>query len=286
VDFTMWVISGESLIMATLGFEANKRALGFWAKALSCLLWASVAHGASVTVAAAASLKPVLEALASSFKKQTSVDEVVFVFGSSGKLHTQVKEGAPFDLYFSADMEHPQNLFQQGYAAGAARIFARGRLALWTSRRSEVFQNFDFLLRSDVSRIALANPRLAPYGARAEEFLKRLGIYEGTKPRIVYGQDVGQVAQFSHAGIVQAAFLPLSLVLTSNLVAQGAYVVVPSALHSPLEQGFVITNRGASKELAKRFAEYVTTSEAQALFRKFGFSSVVDIANSRKKLLR
>jgi molybdate transport system substrate-binding protein len=254
-----------------------------FAKLLFCLLCTSVAQGASLTVAAAASLKPVLEALGSSFKKQNSADDVVFVFGSSGKLYTQVKAGAPFDLYFSADMEFARGLFRDGYAAGDAKVFARGQLVLWTSLKNEALKDFDFLLRTDVTRIAVANPKLAPYGARAEGFLKALGIYDRVKPKIVYGQDVAQAAQFGHAGSVQAAFLSHSLVLASDLVKQGNFVLIPGSLQGSLEQGFVISKRAANNELAKRFADYVTASEAQVILQKFGFSAAGDAASFRKK---
>jgi molybdate transport system substrate-binding protein len=247
------------------------------------LLSASVAQASSATIAAAASLKPVLEALASSFQKQNAGDDVAFVFGSSGKLFAQIKEGAPFEAYFSADMDFPRKLVFDRFASGEARVFAKGKLAFWTSLKNERLlkshdaQSFDFLAQPPVVRIAIANPKLAPYGARAEEVLRSVGLFEKVKSKIVFGQDVAQVAQFAHTGNVQAAFLPLSLVLASELSAQGRFVEVSSSLYGVLEQGFVLTKRGAENRVAKRFVDYVTTAEAQVILEKFGFLSVTRV---------
>jgi molybdate transport system substrate-binding protein len=234
----------------------------------------AAARAEEVTIATASSLKPAMETLAARFSTTNPKNSIKFVFGSSGKLITQIKEGAPFDIFFSADLDFPRELQKAGLAATAPKVFATGQLVLWSTLESSGISTLQALTNSNISRIAIANPKLAPYGARAEEALRAAGVYEKVKAKLVYGNDVAQAAQFAQTDNAQVAFIALSLALSPELARKGTYSLVPTSLHQPLEQGFVITKRAAGNALAQSFARFIETPEAATIFKQHGFNSL------------
>jgi molybdate transport system substrate-binding protein len=239
-----------------------------------CLLFSLRAPSASaetITIAAAANLRPAMEEVVKRFKIAHRGDEVILVFGSSGKAHAQIQQGAPYDLFFSADTALPQDLVNKGYAASEVKFYATGRLVLWRTNRSAPITLKD-LTAASIKRIAIANPKHAPYGKRAEEALRKMGLWEEVKPKLVYGEDIMQTAQFVQTGNVQVGIIALSLALNPQLAKRGSYWLIPDTLHQPLEQGYVILKHAAHKGLAHKFAAFISDHATRKVMTKYGFT--------------
>lgn len=244
---------------------------GAWLLAGSLLITAS-AHAEKITVAVAADLKFAMGEIVSDFEKAHPTDRVEVVFGSSGKLYTQIREGAPYDLFFSADIALPRELAREGLTASEARPYALGHLVLWSSSLDASKMTLGSLADPKIARVAIANPKHAPYGKRAEEALRSSGLWEKIEPKLVYGENVVQAAQFVLSGNAQAGLIPLSLALSPELAGKGGYRRIPESLHQPLEHGFVITKRAEANSLARLFADYVGSPPARAVMTRYGFA--------------
>lgn len=241
------------------------------------LLWLALLPGVlraeeRLLIATAANFKPAMQELIAQFKTARPDAEVEASFGSSGKLSAQIREGAPFDLFFSADMEFPQALAQSGHAATPARVYARGRLVLWSASMDARTVKPADLTDARFAKIAIANPRTAPYGARAEEALRASGLWEKVEGKLVFGENIAQTAQFVQSGNAQIGFIALSQALDPELAQRGAYARIDAALHSPLDQGYVITRHGADKPLARAFAALLDTAPARAIVERHGYA--------------
>ncbi len=228
-------------------------------------------HAEQIRVAAAADLKFALDEIAATFKQANPTDELDIIYGSSGKFLTQIQQGAPYDLYFSADIAFPRELVKAGYAATEVRPYAIGRIVLWSADRDASQMKLADLIDPTITRIAIANPRHAPYGQRAEEALRAAGLWELLEPKLVYGENVAQTAQFVQSGNAQVGIIALSLALSPTLATQGGYGPIPDNLHQPLEQGYIITKRAADKALARLFADYMGSATARAVMTRYGF---------------
>lgn len=224
-----------------------------------------------IRVAAAADLKFALDEIAASFKQANPTDEVDIIYGSSGKFFTQIQQGAPYDLYFSADIAFPRDLAKAGYAATEVRPYAVGRIVLWSADRDASQMQLADLTDPTITRLAIANPRHAPYGQRAEEALRAVGLWEQLEPKLVFGENVAQTAQFVQSGNAQVGIIALSLALSPTLVTMGGYGPISDHLHQPLEQGYIITTRAADKALARRFADHMGSATARAVMTRYGF---------------
>lgn len=231
----------------------------------------SAAHGDKVTIAAAADLKFAMDEIAASFRAANPADEVDVIYGSSGKFHTQIQQGAPYDLYFSADIAFPRALAKAGLAASEVKPYALGRIVLWSSTIDATKLTLASLTDPKIVRVAIANPKHAPYGRRAEEALRASGLWEKIESKLVYGENIAQTAQFVLTGNAQVGIVALSLALASELASKGSYWLVPSELHEPLEQGFVLTRRAAANPIAKRFADHMGSGPARAIMVRYGF---------------
>lgn len=240
--------------------------------ALACCCYLAAAGRAeTITVAAAADLQLAMDEIVAAFEAAHPADRVEVVYGSSGKLHTQIQQGAPFDLYFSADIELPRRLAAAGFAASEVRPYALGRIVLWSGSLDATRMTLVSLADPAIARIAIANPRHAPYGQRAEEALRASGLWERVESKLVFGESIAQAAQFVESGNAQVGILALSLALGSPLAAKGGYWLIPDALHQPLEQGYIVTQRGGGNELARRFADSMSGPAARAVMTRFGF---------------
>ena len=235
------------------------------------MLTATTAHAEKITVAAAADLKFAMDELVTDFNKNHSGNEVQIVYGSSGKFHTQIKQDAPYDLYFSADIAYPRELAKQGLAASEVKPYAVGRIVLWSAEMDVTKMTLANLIDPKITKIAIANPKHAPYGKRAEEALRSAGLWEKVQPKLVFGENISQATQYVQTGNAQVGIIALSLVRNSELSKKGGYYLIPDTMHNPLEQGYIITKRGANKTLAKQFSEYIGSKLARGVMIKYGF---------------
>jgi molybdate transport system substrate-binding protein len=231
----------------------------------------AAAAGRPLTIAAAANLRDVMQALVADFLKTQPDAKVDVVLGSSGKFAEQIAQGAPYDLFFSADLEYPQRLVTGQLASSTVRTYARGQLVLWSATRTGHDLTLADLASPTVRRVAIANPKLAPYGARAQQALEHAGIWDKVRTKLVYGENVSQTAQFADSGGVDVAIIPLSLALSPVLKQHGVYTIIPASQYAPLDQGFVILKRAAGDPLAASFAHYVVDIPARAIFASHGY---------------
>ena len=238
---------------------------------LCSLLFALSAQAGQITIAAAADLKFALDEIVSTFKKAHPGDTLEVIYGSSGKFHTQIQQGAPYDLYFSADIGFARELAKAGLAASEVKPYAIGRIVLWSNSLDASKLTLDSLADPKITRIAIANPKHAPYGKRAEEALRASGMWDKIEPKLVYGENIAHAAQFVQTGNAQVGIIALALAIYPELSRKGGYWLVPDTLHEPLEQGFIITQRAAGNALAKRFGDYMGDKAARAVMSKYGF---------------
>lgn len=229
------------------------------------------ARAERITVAAAADLKFAMDEIVAAFQRQHPADEVTAIYGSSGKFYTQLQQGAPYDLFFSADITYPRELAKAGLAGSPVQAYATGRLVLWSPTPDVVRRGLTGLLDAAVTRIAIANPRHAPYGRRAEEALKAAGVWSQVQGKLVLGENIAQTAQIVQTGNAQAGLIALSLALSPELTRSGQHQLLPAALHAPLEQAFVVTKKGAAQPAALRFAAFMGTAAASAVLARWGF---------------
>jgi molybdate transport system permease protein len=240
--------------------------------AAACVLCAAAAAPAeTITVAAAADLKPAMDELVAAFRATHPGDEVEVVYGSSGRFHAQIQQGAPYDLYFSADIALPRSLAAAGFAALPVTPYARGRIALWSASLDASRMTLASLADPAIARVAIANPRHAPYGQRAVEALRAAGVWEEVQPKLVFGENIAQAAQFVETGNADVGILALSLALSPQLAGRGSHWLIPESLHEPLDQGFVLTRRAEGNALAHRFADFAIGTTARSVMSRYGF---------------
>lgn len=238
----------------------------------SAMLFAVSAHAGKITVAAAADLKFAMDEIVATFQQAHSGDQVDVIYGSSGKFHAQIQQGAPYDLYFSADIAFPRALAKAGFAASEVKPYAVGRIVLWSATLDARQMTLASLTDARIARVAIANPKHAPYGKRAEEALRAAGLWDKVEPKLVYGENIAHTAQFVQTGNAQVGVIALALALNPELASKGGYWLIPDHLHAPLEQGFVITKRAESNALAQQFADYMGRKAARAVMTKYGFA--------------
>jgi molybdate transport system substrate-binding protein len=224
----------------------------------------------TVLVAAAANLDRAIPQLVAAFEAETGI-QVVVSLGSTANLTQQIANGAPFDLFLSADTAQIDKLIGSRIADGASkRIYAQGRLALWTPTASTLeLDGTAVLVSPDVEFISIANPKFAPYGAAAFEALENLGYATQLKDKIVYGQSISMAHQYASSGNADIAITALSLALDAN----GRWLELDSALYKPIEQGMVVMAGAPHKDSARQFAEFLRGSNAQAILAKFGYGA-------------
>ncbi len=243
--------------------------------AMSLVLLASWAAGQEITVAAAADMNAVLPELAARYTKQTG-QVVKLSFGSSGNLTNQIRNGAPFDVFFSADEEYPKQLVADGLAIEDSLYrYAVGRLVLWVPKESALdLQKLGMmaLLDATVKKVAIANPQHAPYGRAAEAAVKHFGIYDQVALKLVLGENVAQAAQFVESGNAQAGLIALSHALAPSMKKKGRYWTVPLDSYPTLNQAAVVLSQSKRRDAAQEFLKFVRSSESVSLLRSYGFS--------------
>lgn len=225
-----------------------------------------------LVVAAAASAMPALEALGEAFRARTG-QPLRLAPGSSGRLAAQVRAGAPFDLFLSADVDAPARLHSDGFAE-EPRVYARGRLVLWTVRADfPLERGLAGLADPAVKKIALPDPAAAPYGRAALQALERAGLRPAVMGRLVYGESVGQAAQFIASGAADAGLTAKSAVLAPRATGLGRWREVPAALHGPVDHALVVLRGGRDPAGAVRLAEFLLSAEARPVWERFGFEA-------------
>ncbi|MFN3545748.1 MAG: molybdate ABC transporter substrate-binding protein [Thiobacillus sp.] len=229
------------------------------------------AQAEKLTIAAAADLKFAMSEVVEKFRATRPDDQIEVIYGSSGKFFTQIKNGAPFDMYFSADIAFPRELEKQGLAAGTTHPYAIGRIVLWSLKPDLAQTALKDLPRAPIRKFAIANPQHAPYGLRAMEALQHQGVWDAMKPKLVMGENIAHTAQFIDTGAAEAGIVALALVLSPTMQGKGAWTLIPAEWHEPLEQGYVITRRAAGNRLAGDFARYMDSEPARVIMRRYGF---------------
>jgi len=229
--------------------------------------------GRDVAVAAASDLQSVLPAVASRFERDAGA-RVNVSYGSSGAFFAQIQNGAPFDVFLSADVEYPRRLAAAGTADAATLYeYATGRIVLWTRRDAGIDVTRGLAALSDprVQRIAIANPAHAPYGRAAVAALKHARLYDAVQHKLVLGENISQAAQFVDSGNADAGILALSLAVAPPLDARGTYYRIPPESHSPIQQAAIVVSASRNKETAQRFLDLLRRPDIKALLDRFGF---------------
>ena len=228
-----------------------------------------------ITVAAATDLNSALTELAASFEKRTGIT-VRLSFGASGTLTQQIQNGAPFDVFFSADMDYPRELISAGQAeASSLYRYAVGRIVLWVPADSPLdveHKGMSVLTDPSVKKISIANPAHAPYGRAAVAAMKHVQLYDQVSDRLVLGENISQAAQFVESGNAQVGFVALAHVTSPDMKGKGRYWQIPPEAYPALDQGLVIISRSRRKKLATAFVEYIKTPQAAKVLSSYGFT--------------
>lgn len=248
---------------------------------LACVLAAPLAAQAPLRVAAAADLEPVLPPILEQFQQATGIPAEV-TYQASAMLTTEIENGAPFDLFLSADLSYPKRLIDDGLAdaAGSADsstpiTYAKGTLVLWVRKDSHLPPpSLDLLRSPELKRLAIANPDRAPYGRAAVAALQSLGLYDTLKPRIITAENIAQAAQFVDSANADAGLISLTSALTSRLSADGTYFVIPRNLYPPIEQGAVIVSNTRQRAAVHKLLDFLLSPAVQAQLAKGGLTPV------------
>jgi molybdate transport system substrate-binding protein len=229
----------------------------------------------TLAVAAASDLQTVLPEVVARFERSAGA-KVTVSFASSGTLFAQIQNGAPFDVFFSADIDYPKRLITSGDAEGTSLYqYATGRIVLWTRQNSgiDVTRGLTVLRDSRVRRIAIANPQTAPYGRAAVAALRHEKLYDAVQSKLVLGENISQAAQLADSGNADVGIIAMSLALGKAMRSSGRFAEIPARLHPPIEQGVVITSASRAKGTARQLLDYLKRPEAVELLRHSGFSS-------------
>jgi molybdate transport system substrate-binding protein len=241
---------------------------------LLCLLLAFRAEAQTLRVAAAADLQLAMNDLASQFEKNTGA-KVAVSYGSSGNFQAQIQNGAPFDVFFSADALYPEQLVKAGVAdPGSLVEYAQGHLVLWaaSSENLEVAKRgLEVLKDSRVQKIAIANPEHAPYGRAAVAALKKAELYEQVKDKLVYGENISQTAQFAQSGSAQVGMVALSLTFAESM-KNGQKWEIPAEYYPPIKQEAVMINSSPNKTAARAFLEFVKSEQGRKILSGYGLT--------------
>jgi molybdate transport system substrate-binding protein len=232
-------------------------------------------RGRVVSVAAAADLEFALDEIAADFERTHPGVSIEVVYGSSGNFHAQLSNRAPFDLFLSADIEYPRKLIQAGHADEESQfLYAVGQIVVWAPASSALDvenRGVEALLDERARKIAIANPRHAPYGRAAESALRSLGVYDGVKDRLVFGENVAQTAHFVESGAADIGVIALSLAMAPAMRDKGRYWLIPLDAYPRMEQGGVILNWAKDREAAEDLRALLMSTGGRATLARYGF---------------
>lgn len=234
----------------------------------------SHAQAEDLAVAAASDLNFAIKELIGEYEKQTG-RHVKLSLGSSGNFYAQLQQGAPFDLYFSADIGYPKKLEEAGLTVpGTLYRYAVGRIVLWAPKNSsiDVSKGLTVLREPTVKKIAIANPKHAPYGRAAVAAMEQAQLYSEVKDRLVLGENISQAAQFIESGACDVGIIALSLALAPAMQSAGGYWQIPAEAHPPLEQGAVILKQSKNQDAARQFVSFMQSPPGQEIMTRYGFT--------------
>nr|WP_253946171.1 molybdate ABC transporter substrate-binding protein [Niveibacterium sp. COAC-50] len=239
----------------------------------TCLFgFAASAQADEVKVAVAANFSAPMQKIAADFEKATG-HKAVLSTGATGAFYAQIKNGAPFEVFLAADDETPAKLESEGLGVKGSRFtYAIGKLVLWSTKPGFVDPQGEVLKKGGFEKLALANPKTAPYGLAAVEALKKLGLAEAVQPKLVQGETITQTYQFVASGNAELGFVALSLVWKDGAIANGSAWVVPADLYSPIRQDAVLLSKGASQPAAQALLQYLRSDAARAVIRAYGYA--------------
>lgn len=240
--------------------------LAFFAFTASSLSLAETAR-----VAAAADLRFAFNELLPRFQKNHPEHQLELIMGSSGKFMQQIENGAPFDIFFSADVNYPKKLVVSGKALAPVTTYAFGRIVLWSTKVDASKLSLQSLARPEFRRIAIAAPDHAPYGARAKEALEHSGLWAMVQHKLVFGENISHTAQLIDTQAAEVGIIALSLAMNDTLKAKGGYSLIPASDHQPLEQAYAVTHYGRNNAAARAFAQFMRTPEARLVMQRYGF---------------
>jgi len=239
------------------------------------LLSCSATFAGEASIAVAGNFYRPLQALAKAFEMQND-DKIKISVGSSGKLYAQISNGAPFDVFLSADQERPTKLIKEKLAiVGSQYTYAKGKLVLWSSDPTVIDKHGKRLSSPNLKRLAIANPKLAPYGEQTVIALKKLKIYNSLNEKLILGQTVGQAFQYVSSGSVKQGIIAASQVTRGGEISEGSAWIIPSELYQAIKQDAVLLNAGKYNPVAIVFLKYLKTENALTIIRSFGYE--VDI---------
>ena len=231
------------------------------------------AFAGDITVAGAANVQFILDDLKAEFTKETGID-VKTVIGSSGKLTTQAENGAPFDVFLSADVKYPAKLYKDGFSSKAPKVYAYGVLVLWTMKDMDLSKGVEALSDTGIRKIAIANPELAPYGRQAVNSLKFYKLYDQLQRKLVLGESISQANQFITTGAADIGFTAKSVVVASNMKDKGKWVEVDPLSYEPIAQGAIVLRYGDQNNAkeAHEFYDFLFSAPARGIFKKYGYN--------------
>lgn len=221
-----------------------------------------------IAIAAAANLQFVIPELTEAFTNETGIGCTVSI-SSSGKLTAQITEGAPFDLFLSADMYYPNYLFQQGFGSKEPEVYAKGILVLWSMK--EINLTLEGLTDPEIKHIAIANPELAPYGIPVKELLIKKGIWKVLQDKLVFGESVSQTNQFIYTGVAEVGFTSKSSVLDENLKSKGVWKEIPPAEYKEISQGILVLKNSENQVGAEKFYNFIFSAKGREILKKYGY---------------
>lgn len=228
-----------------------------------------------VRVAAAANVRYALDRIVGLFRARHPSIDVQVAWGSSGSFFQQIRNGAPFDVFLSADADYPAKLAKEGFVDGKPFPYARGRIVLWVPNgsRLDLGKGLEALVSPEAKKIAIANPRTAPYGRAAQQAMKAARVFDAVRGRLVFGESIIQTAQFAQSGAADAGILALSLAKSAEMSGKGRWMLIPGSLHTPIEQHGAILAHAADPAAARLFCEFLRGDEATKVWREFGYET-------------
>lgn len=238
---------------------------------LFALLLPTCAAASDLTVAVAANFAPPMKVIAQDFERETG-HKISLSFGATGQFYAQIKNGAPFAAFLAADDETPLKLEKEGFGVAGSRFtYATGRLVLWSKAPQLVDAKADVLRSGSFDRLAIANPKIAPYGAAAMQALERMGLAQALGPKLVQGENIAQAYQFVASGNATLGFVALSQVSLDGKIREGSAWIVPASLHDPIRQDAILLQAGRDLASAQSLLRYLQSDKARAVIRAFGY---------------
>jgi molybdate transport system substrate-binding protein len=261
------------MIMHIPGGDPMKIAARFLPAIFAWMILCQFCAAQDFTVAAAADLQSAMQDVAARFEKQTG-KAVKVTYGSSGNFFQQIQNGAPFDMFFSANLDYPKKLERAGLVeSGSYYGYGKGKIVVWVPNDSklDISSGLKSLLDPKIGKVAVANPQHAPYGQAAVAAMRKEGIYDRVKDKFVLGENISQTASFAVSGAADVGVVALSLALSPNMKDKGRYAEIPEGDYPPIEQACVILSSSKNKDTAKQFLAFVKSAAVADILVKYGF---------------